>query len=81
MSGKGDKQRPVDKQKFDSNFDRIFGNKEHEHAEAIRAYAAGEKIEFRPKKTATNYGSNNEWQACNSPDFHPNFEYRIKRND
>jgi len=81
MSGKGDKQRPVDKQKFDSNFDRIFGNKEHEHAEAIRAYASGEKIEFRPKKTATNYGSTNEWQACNSPDFHPNFEYRIKRND
>jgi len=81
MSGKGDKPRPVDKQKFDSNFDQIFGNKEHEHAEAIRAYAAGEKIEFRQKKTATNYGSKNEWQACNSPDFHSNFEYRIKRND
>lgn len=27
MAGKGDKQRPVDKKKFDENFDRIFGKK------------------------------------------------------
>ena len=25
MSGKGSKQRPTDKQKFDESFDRIFG--------------------------------------------------------
>lgn len=25
MSGKGDKQRPTDKQRFDANWDRIFG--------------------------------------------------------
>ena len=25
--GKGDKQRPTDKQKFDENFDKIFGKK------------------------------------------------------
>lgn len=27
MSGKGDTPRPVDKKKFDENFDRIFGKK------------------------------------------------------
>ena len=27
MSGKGDKVRPHDKQKFDENFDRIFGKR------------------------------------------------------
>ena len=27
MSGKGSKQRPTDKKKFDDNYDRIFGNK------------------------------------------------------
>ena len=78
MSGKGDAYRKVDKDKFEQNFDRIF-NKEHEHAEAMRAFAAGEKLEFRPKKTATSYGSTGEWFACDSPDFHHNFEYRIKR--
>jgi hypothetical protein len=26
--GKGSKQRPTDKNKFDENFDRIFGKKE-----------------------------------------------------
>jgi hypothetical protein len=25
--GKGSKQRPTDKDKFDNNYDRIFGNK------------------------------------------------------
>lgn len=53
--------------------------KEHEHAEAIRAYAEGEKIEFRPKKTASSYGSTDDWFACDNPDFHHNFEYRVKR--
>ena len=27
MSGKGDKVRPYDKQKFDDNFDRIFNKR------------------------------------------------------
>ena len=27
MAGKGDKQRPTDKQKFDENYDKIFGPK------------------------------------------------------
>lgn len=27
MSGKGDKPRPYDKQKFDENFDRIFNKR------------------------------------------------------
>ena len=56
-----------------------MSKKEHEHAEAIRAYAEGEKIEFRPKKTASSYGSTDDWFACDNPDFHHNFEYRVKR--
>ena len=28
--GKGSQQRPTDRQKFDENFDRIFGNKQKE---------------------------------------------------
>jgi hypothetical protein len=78
MSGKGGTYRKVDKDKFEQNFDRIFG-KEHEHAEAVRAFAAGEKLEFRPKKTAIFYGSTDDWFACDNPDFHHNFEYRVKR--
>lgn len=27
MNGKGSKQRPTNKSKFDANFDKIFGNK------------------------------------------------------
>lgn len=27
MSGKGSKQRPTDKKKFDENYERIFGKK------------------------------------------------------
>lgn len=27
MSGKGDRQRPVDRKKFDDNWDKIFGKK------------------------------------------------------
>ena len=82
MAGKGDTYRKVDKTKFESNFDRIFGRKEkeeHEHAEAMRAFASGEKLEFRPKKTASDYGSTDEWYPCDNPDFHENFEYRIRR--
>jgi len=53
--------------------------KEHQHAEAIRAYADGYPLEFRVKPGATDYGSTDAWYACNKPDFHPNFEYRISR--
>jgi len=28
--GKGSKQRPTDKKKFDENYDKIFGNKQKE---------------------------------------------------
>ena len=28
--GKGSKQRPTDRKKFDENYDRIFGNKQKE---------------------------------------------------
>ena len=28
MAGKGDKPRPVDKKKYDENFDRIFNKKQ-----------------------------------------------------
>ena len=48
MAGKGNTYRPVDKEKFEQNFDKIFNKKEHEHAEAMRAFASGEKLEFRP---------------------------------
>lgn len=30
MSGKGSKQRPTDKQKFDEGYERIFGKKNKE---------------------------------------------------
>jgi hypothetical protein len=46
------------------------------HAEAIRAYADGYEIEFRPKPSG--YGSTTDWYLCHLPDFHPNFEYRKK---
>lgn len=55
--------------------------KEHEHAQAIRALADGNKLEFRVKQDATSYGSTDDWYPCDNPDFHPNFEYRIRRNE
>ena len=33
MNGKGSRQRDVDKKKFDSNWDEIFGKKEEEKLE------------------------------------------------
>ena len=53
---------------------------EHKHAEAIRAFADGEKLEFRVAPGATDYGSTDDWYSCDNPDFHPNFEYRVRRN-
>lgn len=32
MAGKGSKQRPTDKQKFEENFDRIFGKKKKDES-------------------------------------------------
>lgn len=34
MSGKGSKQRPTDKQKFDEGYDRIFGKKKKEDSKS-----------------------------------------------
>lgn len=36
MSGKGDKVRPHDKQKFDENFDRIFNQRKEKKDESIQ---------------------------------------------
>jgi len=36
MSGKGDKVRPYDKQKFDENFDRIFNKRKEKKDESIQ---------------------------------------------
>lgn len=33
MSGKGSKQRPTDKEKFDEGYDRIFGKKKDQPKE------------------------------------------------
>lgn len=33
MSGKGSKQRPTDKEKFDEGYDRIFGKKKEQPKE------------------------------------------------
>ena len=35
-AGKGSKQRPTDKKKFDENFDRIFGKKKDEQTNPKR---------------------------------------------
>ena len=80
MSGKGDTYRSVNLEKFNSNFDAIF-NKKHMHAEAIHAYAEGKKLEFRVAPGATHYGSTNDWFPCDNPDFHPNFEYRVRKDN
>jgi len=39
MTGKGDKQRPmdIDKEQFDKNFDAIFGKKKKEKKDADKA--------------------------------------------
>lgn len=51
---------------------------EHEHAEAMQAFAEGKEIEFRVKPDVVRYGSKNDWHPCKQPDWHHNFEYRIK---
>lgn len=50
----------------------------HPHADLIHAWAEGAEIEFRPDASKANYGSSLAWQTCRNPDWHPNFQYRIK---
>ncbi len=45
MNGKGDKQRPTDKGKFDANFDAIFRKKDKKDEEAKN----DNKSERKPK--------------------------------
>lgn len=49
----------------------------HQHADAIHAWAEGAEIEFRPKKGGYGNGAF-EWRPCRNPDWHENFEYRVK---
>lgn len=51
----------------------------HIHADLIHAWAEGAEIEFRPKRL--NYGSTFDWHPCENPDWHENFEYRVKRDE
>jgi len=52
--------------------------KRHQHADVIHAWADGAEIEFRPKPTLSAYGSSSDWMPCRYPDWHENFEYRVK---
>ena len=64
-----------------TSISNTFGSKQmrrHEHYDAIIAFAEGHELEFRPKPNATPYGSTDDWYACDNPDFHPSFEYRVK---
>lgn len=44
---------------------------EHPHADLIRAYADGAKIQWRASE-------NHKWVECNHPAFYPSQEYRVK---
>lgn len=44
---------------------------EHPHADLIRAYADGAKIQWRASE-------NHKWVECNHPAFYPDQEYRVK---
>jgi hypothetical protein len=63
------------------DYAKAESNKKHMHAEAIHAYAEGQKLEFRVTPGATHYGSTNDWFPCDNPDFHPNFEYRVRKDN
>ena len=52
MSGKGSKQRPTDKSKFDVNYDRIFGNTEN-HKRNVRTLAENSKDKKMTRKVDT----------------------------
>lgn len=47
------------------------GKKPHKHAETIKAWADGAKIEWRVHGSQT-------WEEINDPSFSSNFQYRIK---
>ena len=49
MSGKGSKQRPTDKSKFDVNYDRIFANTEN-HKRNVRVLAESAKNKKMTRK-------------------------------
>lgn len=55
--------------------------KRHQHADAIHAWAEGAEIEFRINPNKSNYGSEDVWRPCKDPDWHENFEYRVKREE
>ena len=43
--GKGSKQRPTDRKKFEENFDRIFGKKDDEHlTEVVKERQGGKTL-------------------------------------
>ena len=63
------------------DYAKAESNKKHMHAEAIHAYAEGQKLEFRVTPGVTHYGSTNDWFPCDNPDFHPNFEYRVRKDN
>jgi len=52
MSGKGSKQRPTDKSKFDVNYDRIFGNTEN-YKRNVRTLAENAKDKRMTRKVDT----------------------------
>ena len=45
----------------------------------IHAWAERAQIEFRVNQNKSNYGSEDVWRPCHNPDWHENFEYRIKQ--
>lgn len=51
--------------------------KRHPHADVIHAWADGAEIEFRPKQDSYGNGAF-DWRPCRNPDWHENFEYRVK---
>lgn len=51
----------------------------HQCADVIHAWADGAEIEFRVNSTRIAYGSSNDWKPCRDPDWHENFEYRVKQ--
>ena len=51
----------------------------HVHADIIHLWAEGAEIEFRVAPKEGRYGSTHTWYPCTNPDWHPNFEYRVKQ--
>jgi len=51
MSGKGSKQRPTDKSKFDVNYDRIFGKEKNDRV--VRTLAENSKNKPMTRKVDT----------------------------